>query len=378
MTQFGKDGRLPFPTLLPIDGTPLIMTVGPLQRGARPTLCLIVDKDGQRYLVTYDFKGKMRTQKLSGNFTETPLQMRIQDLNQDGMADLVVLVPYDKVKVLLQKPDGNFDEEDVPYPGGGIAQPWMTSVELDGKPELLLPGNNFVRAVVLEKEIETLSLTNQPQWVFRVTDQINGAANDSQIVGATAVRSGHDDAPAVFLLDAQYNQLTMCQRSKTGVWQVVKNVPLPVSNFNHLQTVALDEAPNRPVPSIAFLGQDTLAWMPLDGPVWDFKPVDGYDTPVKDGYLNDVETGDLNGDGHHELVFLETTQHYLDIAAFNSRHEITPAIRWQVFEEHTFRDNSSDSDEPREALVANVTGHKDKKKDLIVVVHDRVLVYPQE
>ena len=32
--------------------------------------------------------------------------------------------------------------------------------------------------------------------------------------------------------------------------------------------------------------------------------------------------------------------------------------------------------EPREALVADVTG--DKKNDLIVLVHDRILVYPQE
>jgi hypothetical protein len=32
--------------------------------------------------------------------------------------------------------------------------------------------------------------------------------------------------------------------------------------------------------------------------------------------------------------------------------------------------------EPREAAVADITG--DGKNDLIVLVHDRVLVYPQE
>jgi hypothetical protein len=32
--------------------------------------------------------------------------------------------------------------------------------------------------------------------------------------------------------------------------------------------------------------------------------------------------------------------------------------------------------EPREALVADVTG--DHKNDLIILVHDRILVYPQE
>ena len=46
--------------------------------------------------------------------------------------------------------------------------------------------------------------------------------------------------------------------------------------------------------------------------------------------------------------------------------------------EHTFGMNRTASAEPREALVANVAGYKDRKKDLIVAVRDRILVYPQE
>jgi len=53
-----------------------------------------------------------------------------------------------------------------------------------------------------------------------------------------------------------------------------------------------------------------------------------------------------------------------------------PADRWQVFEQHTFRGSSDSMPEPREALIADVTG--DGKNDLIVLVHDRILVYPQE
>ncbi len=48
--------------------------------------------------------------------------------------------------------------------------------------------------------------------------------------------------------------------------------------------------------SIAFLGQNAVAWMPLGGEVWHLEALDGYDTPVKDGYLNDVTTGDGKND----------------------------------------------------------------------------------
>ena len=67
----------------------------------------------------------MKTQKLSAAFTSTPTTMAIQDVNQDGLADLLMLIPYEKIKVLLQKTDGSFDEEDVDPPGGPMDQPWL-------------------------------------------------------------------------------------------------------------------------------------------------------------------------------------------------------------------------------------------------------------
>jgi hypothetical protein len=375
VTAFDQNGRLPFPTLIPLDGKPLVMAVGALKAGAKPALAVIVDKDGQRSLVTRAADGKMRTQKLSDSFKSNPATLSVQDVNQDGLADLVALIPYEKIKVLLQKPGGDFDEEDVDPPGGAIEQPWLASADVDGdgKTELLLPQKNFIRAVVLEQQTKTQDSTNKPVWVFRVKDQINGAASGSRIVGATAVANGTNSMPSLFLLDAEHKQLTLCERDTNGVWRVARNVDLPVSDFSGLQAVALG---GTNVQSVAFLGQNAVAWMPLAGEVWNLTELDGYDTPIKDGYLNDVIAGDLTGSGRKDLVFLETAKNNLDLVRFDSNHKLVPGERWQVFEAHTFRGAANAVPEPREALVIDVTG--DKKNDLIVLVHDRILVYPQE
>ncbi|HUA65762.1 MAG TPA: VCBS repeat-containing protein, partial [Alphaproteobacteria bacterium] len=296
VTQFDKHGRLPFPTIIPLDGKPIAMAVGPLKPRAKPTLCVIVDKDGQRSLVTETADGKMKSQKLSPDFKATPTSMAIQDVNQDGRADLVILIPYEKIKVLLQKRDGTFDEEDVDAPGGGIEQPWLASADLDGsgKPELLLPQKNFIRAVVLEQERKMENSTNPPSWVFRVKDQINGAASDSQIASAVAIQNGKNRSPSVFLFDAQYQRLSLCERDTNGVWQNVRNIDLPVSDFNAIRSVTLGD---KQIPTIALLGENTVGWMPLAGDNWKFVAQDGYDTPIKDGFLNDVTAGDLKNNG---------------------------------------------------------------------------------
>jgi hypothetical protein len=375
VARFDEKQRLPFPTLIPVEGNPLVMAVGALRPGAKPTLAVIVDQDGKRSLVTRTADGKSKVQKLSENFKSNPAAMAFQDVDQDGLADLVVLIPYEKIKVLRQVPGKDFEELDVETPGGAVEQPWLSALDVDGdgKPELLLPQKNFLRAVVLQSDAALQSSTNKGGWTFKVKEQINGSARDSRLAGAASVRNGTNSVPSLFLLDAEHKALTLCERDSTGVWQVVRNIELPASGFSSLQPVALGGASAN---GVAFLGLNTVAWMPLAGQIWELTELDGYETTIKDGYLNDVVSGDLNNDGRKDLVFLETAKNYLDLVIFDANHKLIPANRWKVFEERTFRSRRSDLPEPREAAVADVTG--DGKNDLIVLVHDRILVYPQE
>jgi hypothetical protein len=249
----------------------------------------------------------------------------------------------------------------------------VADVDGDGKSELLMTQKNFLRAVVLKAEAPLPNSTNKPAWVFQVKEQINGAASNSRLIGAAAVPRGTNAIPSLFLLDAERKALTLCERDAAGVWQVVRNVSLPVSDFSSLQAVAWGGGlPN----SVAFLGLNAVAWMSLSGDTWDFVSLDGYETPIKDGYLNDVVSGDLDHDGRKELVFMETAKNHIDVVIFDKDHKLVPGDRWQVFEQKTFRSRGGESPEPREVVVADLTG--DGKNDLAVVVHDRILLYPQE
>jgi hypothetical protein len=375
VTRLDERGRIAFPTVIPLDGKPLTMAVGPLQPGAKPTLAVVVEQDTNRFLVTRQAAGNPHRQKLSADFKAMPSSMTMHDANQDGLADLIVLIPYEKIKVLVQKPDKvSFEEADVLPPGGSTEEPWLSvsDVDGDGKPELLLAQKNFVRAVVLQPGADR-GTNGRPVWNFFVKEQINGASRDSRIVGAAPLRNGTNAIASLFLLDAERKALTLSERDKAGVWQVVRNLPLPVSDFTALRAVGLGSPAAN---SVALIGVNAVGTLATSGLVWEFSELDSYETPIKDGHLTDVIAGDLNNNGRKALVFLETAKNYLDLVAYEKPHKLVPANRWPVFEERTFRSRRIDAIEPREAVVADVTG--DGKSDLIVLVHDRILVYPQE
>jgi hypothetical protein len=375
ITRFTDQGRFPFPTIIPTEGKPLTITAGPLTSGQPPSLIAILDRDGQRVLWTKTANGKATTQPLSSEFKSNPVDLRLHDVDQDGAPDLIVMIPYEKIKILRQIPGENFEEIDLAPPGGAIEQPWITTCDVDGdgKTELLLAQKNFLRALVLQGAAGSGKKGEKTGWSLLVKEQINGASSQSRITGATGLAAGTDRIPTLVLLDAEQKALTLCNRDAAGVWQVTRNVPLPVSDYARLQAIGLGDGP---VPSLSMMGLNSVATMSFAGEAWELAELGSYETPIKDGYLMDVVSGDLDQDGLRDLVFLETAKHHVDLVRFSPPRELMGAVRWQVFEERTFRGRGGDMAEPREALVADWTG--DGKNDLAVLVHDRILLYPQE
>lgn len=373
VTRYDANGRVAFPTMIAFEGKPLTMTVGQVGDKGRARLALIVDQDGKRVLITRQADGQGTVQKLAESFKSNPSSLAIHDADQDGLNDLVMLIPYEKIKILRQVAGKDFEELDVAAPGGTVEQPWLAQADVDGdgKIELLLAQKNFLRAAVLKADEPKDGAAKS--WSFAVKEQINGVASNSRIVGAAALRGGESAVPALFLMDAERKVLSVSERGQSGVWQITRNLNLPFTDFNELRPVALgDKSPN----TIAFHGLNAAAWLPLFGQVWELKETDGYETPIKDGRLTDVVSGDLNQDKRNDLVFLETARNYLDIVIFDPQGKLVPANRWPVFEERTFRNRRTDAPEPREAIIADFTG--DGKNDLIIMVHDRLLLYPQE
>src|SRR5262249_36114905 len=76
VTKRDKNGNIPFPTILPMDGKPLSMTIGNLRADSKPTLAVISEvisgTETRRVLITRTADGKSHSQKLSEDFKSNP------------------------------------------------------------------------------------------------------------------------------------------------------------------------------------------------------------------------------------------------------------------------------------------------------------------
>lgn len=90
----------------------------------------------------------------------------------------------------------------------------------------------------------------------------------------------------------------------------------------------------------------------------------------------DLVAGDVNHDGHPEICVLDTNAHLVEIVAFRAEQGLLPGLNFKVYEEKSFQGAGRTGTQPREALIADVTG--DNRPDLVLLCHDRILIYPQD
>ena len=104
-----------------------------------------------------------------------------------------------------------------------------------------------------------------------------------------------------------------------------------------------------------------------------------YETKIKDGLYGSLTVGDINSDDRTDIIMVENRRNHIEILALDNNIKPIPAMRFKIFEQKSYQERKNfakSSVEPRELKIADVTG--DDKADLVTIIHDRIIVYPQD
>lgn len=371
-------GRLLFPETLPIDQEPLGLELVDIDRdGRREMVYLTKSREGRESVYTLwglhrnagntDWEEHPSLGGKEGfnvSVKSTPERILAVNVIGDERPELLLMQGSKPPVVLQLNESKRFEEVTI---GGTVGTGTVGSravfpCRLNDHPGLLMTQDNFARH---------LEVSAQNRW--QVGEQINANESEARIVGAALIDLDGTPEPEIALVDSGVKKLRLMQR-KEGVYQPWKEIDLGEIAFQRCEVADLNGDQR---PDLMLFGADQFAVLYAGGLTPALEEIASYETTLEKTFPTDVVAGDLNGDGIMDLAITDTRSHFLEIVQFSKDNALRHALYFKVFEEKSFqKDDDIPLTEPREAVIADVTG--DSLLDLILLVHDRLLVYPQD
>jgi hypothetical protein len=398
-----EDDRLSFPKPIETIGEPVAMDLADIDHDGK-TDCLYISKDANdirhlRVIYNLGATGK-RGNRPKGKQLETaekvddatsalelkklasdPDGLKVLDVDQDGLEDVLIFVKYELPILVRQIQKKKFEVVDSPSAQASlIKDATLGSVAIanvDGKTgeELLIAQKNFARSLVFAEG---------KNW--SIIDQYNAKGTENKISAVAAFDidgEGSQGRPAILLLDGQKGQLQILKAGVNNTYRFEKELNVGTWNAaaKHLKMLFAPLTGSKVKNILLFDGDKFALITPPSGSYMPrhLEQQFSYETKIKDGVYGNLTTGDINGDGRVDIIMVDYNHNHIEILALDNDMKPIPAMRFKIFEQKSYREGKEQtklSVEPREMKIADVTG--DGKNDLVTVIHDRIIIYPQD
>jgi hypothetical protein len=370
------EGRLTYPQPLPVTGKPFAVATGDLAGTGHDQLVVARSDKGGMYALeiwagTKGGKPQLLKTIAMPDQKNDPRAVRVFDANQDGKMDIAVFTPFEPMRLFVQGEKLSFTEA---TPDNGFRTGLVDNLESaaltvtdtvgDGKAEMLVSGSGYARALRLK-----------PGGELAVMDQFNAKDPSAAIAGAFALpATGTGQKPVIVLYDSDGQLLQFLHADDHGVYQFAQAMPVGKIELVGVET---RRDPKTGQVDVFMLGKDRFWWLPIGQPDFSIHVVATHTTDLPDISYSDVEAGDLNNDGRLDLACIDPDKNVIEILSQDAAGVWQSRMHFKVFEKDAhYQGRHGTPEEPRETVIADVTGNG--KNDLILLVHDRVLIYPQE
>jgi hypothetical protein len=220
--------------------------------------------------------------------------------------------------------------------------------------------NTFARNLALDKE---------GRWV--VKDQYNTGRGSAQVLGAAALDMNGDGTKEIALLDQTSKSLLFLDM-KDGVYRPSGSLKIGPIDFQGMSVADLDGDGRD---DLLLAGTDRFGVVLTGRKGQRLKALASYESNRTEARFGDLIADDLNADGQPDIAVTDIAEHFMEIITYAGKGGLERALAFKVFERKSFRELHP-LVEPRDLYTGDVDG--DGRADLVLIVHDRILVYRQD
>ncbi|MDA0802637.1 MAG: VCBS repeat-containing protein [Planctomycetota bacterium] len=376
-------GHLGFPESLPLAKGRVPSTLGVVTIRGEPWVA-VVTKDGRNYsleLLPAKDPSAGRTSVDLGSLSRAPSTILSIDADQDGRKDILLFTPEKPMMMVRQVTEGDAAEaadgagqaaaaetaptfalvesKDMAQFGLAQAAGADNSVALDldgdGKEELVIADRNYLRA-----------LRYNPTSGWTVVTQVNAPRGDAKLVALDRIGS------RLAALDKENSAILLFDRGPDGAWSTTESLPTGDGTFLSMRAGQLSGADGD---ALLLVGSDAFGVMAFGGSRPKLDTVASWRSDSTARVPHELISGDINADGFTDLVALDAAEQMADIIAVTEALNLRHAMGFELYETKMFSAGDRREFEPSQGVIADVTG--DGAPDLVLMCHDRVLIYPQ-
>ncbi|MEY3175755.1 MAG: hypothetical protein RLZZ436_3669 [Planctomycetota bacterium] len=241
-------------------------------------------------------------------------------------------------------------------------------------PGITAPGRAFVRGgqLLAARDNFARRLTFAAGG-WKVEDQFNAGEASAKLEGVAALNLDGQPGDEIVLVDTGVRKLRVL-RQEGMVFRPWKEIDPGSLQYSSMFTADLNSDGSE---DLVVLGSQQFGVLYCGVAQASLKEVATFESSRDKAFPADVIVGDINGDGQTDLTMIDTSIEGLALLAFDERNGIREATHFRVFEEKRLVSEAENrGTQPREAVVADVTG--DGLGDLLLLCHDRLLLYPQD
>lgn len=379
LTRYDKSGRLSFPRQLKVgEGNPVCSQAIDLEGDGYDELVLINESDGSYFLVvaapahrkSQDGGWEVVSEMKIEGVRRKPEEIAVVDIFGEDQPGLMLFIPREAPVLLAPQAEGGSGFVPVATDSSiresllkGVlpAQISVFDVNSDGANELVVAREGFARAFTMtDREIE-------------MVDQFNARRGKDTISAVIPVETKAGVTGMVFYVKAE-GEMQYLQRDEDGVFRYKKAVD--VGQIDLIDWMPLAGDSRKQGQSYVFAGEDRFWFFGGQREIRSWEVLQTYETDLDDIHYSHVAGGDFDGDGSLELVSVDGSDHVVDFLSYGDG-DWSSQMFWQVFEQNMhYQGRTGANLEPRQIVIDDLTN--DGKLDFAFLVHDRILIYPQE
>ncbi len=361
-----SDAHLPFPQPIPFTAGNTPISLSTIQLGNKPRVA-IISKQKRSYVIDLiDHEGNAETIDL-GSLSRGPDEIIGFDADQDGKTDLLLLT-RDKPMKMLHATDDGFDVLDDDEMGqyglvreASADNTAILDIDNDNLAELLIADDNYVRAVRYET---SPSDGVSPGW--QVVAQINMEDGSSNLVSLAISNK------EILVADKENERIIIVKQNNEGNWNESDSI------FVHgydLGPIFAEDFTGDGVNDILAIGDSGFAIIQLSGERISLNETQSWRTDNDRRVQHELAVGDVNGDQYSDMVSLDAGEQMLEIFTFTESGNMLYATGFKIYETRIFSGGEPREWEPSQVIITDLTN--DDKNDVLLLSHDRLLLYRQ-